>query len=372
VTPVTSATESKYTSPIDPLHNIALSFLYRTRLRKQLLLLDQYGSAVEAWRHLDEPGMDEAMERAKQECEWMEAHGIRVWTLEDEDYPIRLRQCADRPTVLYSKGKVDLGKGHFVSIVGTRRPTERGKELTSTLVRELHEQLEQVTIISGGAYGIDIAAHRAAIECGIPTIIVPAHGLDRIYPQVHRQDAIKALEHGGLLTEFMSGTEPMAPYFVQRNRIVAGLSDATVVVESRERGGSLITARMAIDYDRALFAFPGRPNDESSRGCNQLIYRTQAQLIDSAEDLINAMEWTTRTAHKVPVQTQLVGLMDELTASQKVLFEKIQEAEEGMHINHLVMETEMPYGDVSSDLMMMEMQGLIRALPGGFYRIKNN
>ena len=352
-----------------PLHAIALSFLLRTRLRKQLTLLDHYGSAEEAWRHLDEPGMDEALARAERECEWIEEHGIRVWTIEDEDYPIRLKQCADLPTVLYSKGNIHFGKGHFVSIVGTRRPTERGKELTNLLVHALHEQLEQVTIVSGGAYGIDIAAHRAAIECGIPTIIVPAHGLDRIYPYAHRQDAIKALEHGGLLTEFMSGTEPIAPYFVQRNRIVAGLSDATVVVESRERGGSLITARMAMDYNRALFAFPGRPSDESSRGCNRLIQRNEAHLIESAEDLINAMEWTTRTTRKAPIQTQIIGLMDELSPSQQILLAKIQEAEEGIHINHLVMETELPYGDVSSDLMLLEMQGLIRALPGGFYRI---
>ena len=334
-------------------------------------MLSQYSSAEEAWHHIDEPGMDQAMERAKREAEWIAEHGIRVWTLTDDDYPVRLRACPDRPFILYSKGNIDLASGHFVSIVGTRHPTERGKELTTRLVHELHEQLEHVTIISGGAYGIDITAHRAAIECGIPTIIVPAHGLDRIYPYAHRQDAIKALAHGGLLTEFPSGTEPIAPYFVQRNRIVAGLSGATVVVESKERGGSLITARMANDYNRALFAFPGRPNDASSCGCNNLIMHKQAQLMDSAADLINAMEWTTRTGHKEPIQTQLVGLMDELTPTQQALLTKLQEAEEGMHINLLVMESGLPYGDVSSDLMMLEMQDLVRSLPGGVYRIKN-
>ena len=320
---------------------------------------------------MDEAGMAEAMQRATHEAAWIAEHGIRVWALTDEDYPTRLKQCPDRPLLLYSKGNIDLSTGHFVSIVGTRRPTERGKELTTRLVRELHEQLEHVTIISGGAYGIDITAHRAAIECGIPTIIVPAHGLDRIYPYAHRQDAIKALAHGGLLTEFPSGTEPMAPYFVQRNRIVAGLSEATVVVESKERGGSLITAKMANDYNRALFAFPGRPNDESSCGCNNLIRTNQAHLIDSAADLINAMEWTTRTGHKEPIQTQLVGLMDELSPTQQMLLSKIQEAEEGLHINHLVMESGLPYGDVSSELMMLEVEGLVRSLPGGVYRIKN-
>jgi len=279
-----------------------------------------------------------------------------------------LRECPDKPLVLYSKGEVHPSEGHIVSIVGTRRPTERGKELTTALVKGLHEKLEQVTIISGGAYGIDITAHRAAIDCGIPTIIIPAHGLDRIYPVHHRPDAIRALSNGGLLTEFPSGTEPIAAYFVQRNRIVAGLADAVVVVESRERGGSLITAQMACDYNRDLFAFPGRPSDPSSCGCNNLIRSDKARLIDSADDLIAAMNWTTREAKKEPVQTQMIGLMDGLTAEQQALLTTLQETEEGMHINLLVMETERPYSEVSSDLMELELQGLVRSLPGGIYR----
>ena len=332
--------------------------------------MDHYGSAEEAWNHLDEPEMKEAMRRAEEEYAWIEEHGIRVWTLEDEDYPYRLRQCPDRPLVLYGKGNIRPSDGHMVSIVGTRRPTERGKDLTTKLVQELHEQLEHVTIISGGAYGIDITAHRAAIECGIPTIIVPAHGLDRIYPAQHRQDAIKALTHGGILTEFISGTEPIAPYFVQRNRIVAGLSDAVVVVESRDKGGSLITARMASDYNRELFAFPGRPNDPSSCGCNNLIKDDKAHLISGAEDLIRIMGWTTRQTPKQGIQTQIIGLMEDLTPSQQQILEKLQEAEDGLHINLIVMETELPYSDVSSDLIMLEMQSLVKSLPGGFYIVK--
>ena len=353
---------------MNKLFDIAFSFLYRNRLRKSLALVDHYGSAEEAWRHLDEPGMKEALERAQHELEWINLHGIRVWTLADEDYPYRLRQCPDRPLLLYGKGNLHPSDGHIVSIVGTRRPTERGKELTATLVRELHERLESVTIVSGGAYGIDIAAHRAAIECGIPTIIIPAHGLDRIYPYHHRPDAIRALEHGGLLTEFPSQTEPMAGNFVQRNRIVAGLADAVVVVESRERGGSLITAQMASDYNRELFAFPGRPSDPSSAGCNNLIRANKAQLFSCADELIVAMDWTTRQTAKTPVQTRLVGLLDDLTTDQQNLLAKLQESEEGLHINHMVMETGRPYADVSSDLMQIELQGLIRSLPGGFYR----
>ena len=267
--------------------------------------------------------MKESLARAEQEVEWIEEHGIKVWTLADENYPYRLRQCPDRPLLLYSKGNMHPSDGHIVSVVGTRQPTQRGKEMTENLVHQLHEQLESVTIVSGGAYGIDIAAHRAAIQCGIPTIIVPAHGLDRIYPYQH---------------------------------------------ESRERGGSLITAQMAVDYNRELFAFPGRPTDTSSAGCNKLIRCNKAALITSAEDLIDAMQWTRRNTSAQFVQTEIIGLRDDLTPLQQNLLTKLQEAEEGMHINLLVMETERPYSEVASDLMMLELQGLVRSLPGGIYR----
>lgn len=350
-------------------YDIALSLIYRNRLRRALELIGHYGSAQEAWQHIDEPEKGACLDRAKRETEWIEAHGIRVYTLQDEAYPYRLRQCPDRPIVLYSKGNVRPSDGHIVSIVGTRRATERGRETTEALVRDLSRQLEQVTIVSGGAYGIDIAAHRAAIRYGVPTIIVPAHGLDRIYPHQHRPDAIAALERGGLLTEYVSQTEPVAGNFVQRNRIVAGLADAVVVVESRERGGSLITARMARDYDRELFALPGRPTDENAVGCNRLIQQQEAHLINSAADLIEVMGWHTREAAHQPVQTQMTGLIAELSERQMRLAQMLQEAEEGIHINLIVMETGIDYSDVASDLVMMEMQGVVRSLPGGIYRI---
>jgi len=350
-------------------YDIALSLVFRNRLRQALQLTEHYGSAAEAWRHIDEPGMQECLVRAGRETEWIEAHGIRVYTLADKDYPYRLRQCPDRPLVLYAKGHVNLSDGYFVSIVGTRRASDRGREITAALVRDLGNRLERVTIVSGGAYGIDIAAHRAANQHDVPTIIVPAHGLDRIYPSLHRPDAIAALEHGGLLTEYTSGIEPVAGNFVQRNRIVAGLADAVVVVESRAKGGSLITARMARDYDRDLFAFPGRPTDENAQGCNALIRRQEAQLIDCADELIEAMGWTTReTAHR-PVQTSMPELTADLSERQTRLAHLLQEAEEGIHINMLVMETGADYSDVASDLVMMEMEGIVRAMPGGIYRI---
>ena len=351
-----------------PLFDISLSLLFRTRLRRALQLIDHYGSAEEAWHHLDEPGMQETLLRAQQELDWIHAHDIRVWTLSDEDYPYRLRQCPDRPIVLYGKGNLHPSDGHIISVVGTRRCTERGRELTDALVRDLHQRLDRVTIVSGGAYGIDIAAHRAAIKYEVPTIIIPAHGLDRMYPYQHRPDAVQSLAKGGLLTEFPSGTEPLAPYFIQRNRIVAGLADAVVVVESRDRGGSLVTARMASDYDRELFAFPGRPQDETSRGCNQLIRTNRAHLINDVDELIEIMEWKTNNSPAQPIQLQMVEMLSDLSQPQQQLVRILQEAEEGVHINLLVMETERPYGDVSSDLMELELQGIIRSLPGGIYR----
>lgn len=353
------------------LYDVALSILLRTKLRRNLALLEKYGSAEEAWRHLDEPGMQEALQRAEREAEWIEQHGIHVWTLSDEDYPYRLRQCPDRPAVLYGKGNINHSTGHMVSIVGTRRPTERGKDLTRNLVRDLRDRLDNVSIISGGAYGIDITAHRAALEFGVPTIIIPAHGLDRIYPIQHRPEAISALQNGGLLTEHISGVEPLAPYFVQRNRIIAGLSDAVVVVESKTKGGSLITAQMALDYDRELFAFPGRPTDDVSSGCNSLIRRQAAHLIDNADDLIEAMNWQTTSAKSNATQTRVVEFLGDLTDRQQMLLRKLQEAEEGMHINLIVMETELNYSDVASELVMLEIQGLVKSLPGGIYRIVN-
>jgi DNA processing protein len=295
---------------------------------------------------------------------------IRVWRPDDEEYPYRLRECYDKPAQLFVKGNIPSMSGHVVAIVGTRRPTERGKELTHNLVRDLADQLDSVTIVSGGAYGIDIAAHRAAIQYGLPTIMVLAHGLDKMYPYQHINEANAAMENGGLISEYPEGTEPFAANFLQRNRIIAGLADAVVIVESKLKGGSLCTARFAFDYNRELFAFPGRPTDETSLGCNLLIRSQKAQLINDASELIHAMAWTTKTEAKQPVQTQLVGLLDDLSASQQELLAKLQEAEDGLHINLLVMETERPYSDVAADLTMLELQGLVRSLPGGIYRFR--
>lgn len=297
-------------------------------------------------------------------------HPIRVWRPDDEEYPYRLRECFDQPTQLFVKGNIPSMSGHVVAIVGTRRPTERGKELTRNLVRDLAAQLDSLTIISGGAYGIDIAAHRAAIEFGVPTVMVLAHGLDLMYPYQHLSEANAAMENGGLISEYPEGTGPFPVNFLQRNRIIAGMADAVVIVESKEKGGSLCTARYAFDYNRELFAFPGRPTDDTSLGCNLLIRRQKAQLILNANDLIESMAWTTKHTKKQPVQMELIGLMDDLSETQRALLSTLQTAEDGLHINLLVTQTGRPYSEVSSDLTMLELQGLVRSLPGGIYRFR--
>lgn len=347
-------------------YSIALQWLYRTRIRTEHTLLRRYGSAHEAWKHIDELEMAEALQRAEEELEFIYKHGIQTYCLLDQDYPFRLKECPDAPTVLYGKGNINVNAQHFVSIVGTRSASDRGKEITRRLVLDLAQLVPDVTIISGLAYGIDVAAHRAAIEAGVPTLMILGHGLDRIYPQIHRPVAVKALSSGGLLTEYTSGTEPFGPNFVARDRIIAGLTDAVVVVESKEKGGSLITAHMACDYDRELFAIPGRPTDQNSLGCNNLIKDQQAQLINSAEDLVAAMQW--QQFDRRPVQTELAELTVDLNETEKILLNKLREQEDGIHINCIVMETGLNYADVSSTLMMMELKELVKALPGGIYR----
>jgi DNA processing protein len=256
----------------------------------------------------------------------------------------------------------------MVSVVGTRHPSERGKDWCRRLVLDLANQLPDLTIVSGLAYGIDVVAHRAAIEAGIPTIIVPAHGLDRIYPAVHRNVAVKALEQGGIVTEYTCGTEPERFNFVARNRIVAGLADALVVVESKNKGGSLITADMAIDYGRDVFALPGRFDDECSAGCNDLIKHHKAQMIESASDLISCMQWQGQT--NPDTQTLIPTMLADLSLQQQGLYQLLQQAEDGIHINQLVIESQLAYHIVASELVMMELQDLVKSMPGGMWRVK--
>jgi DNA processing protein len=331
-------------------------------------LFDRYGSATEVIKHHGDMITNAAMEHARQELQFIDKHHISTYFYKDDNYPYRLANCVDAPLVLYSKGNVNMNAKHMVSVVGTRHPSERGKDWCRRLVLDLANQLPDLTIVSGLAYGIDVVAHRAAIEAGIPTIIVPAHGLDRIYPAVHRNVAVKALEQGGIVTEYTCGTEPERFNFVARNRIVAGLADALVVVESKNKGGSLITADMAIDYGRDVFALPGRFDDECSAGCNDLIKHHKAQMIESASDLISCMQWQCQT--NPDTQTLLPTMLADLSLQQQGLYQLLQQAEDGIHINQLVIESQLAYHIVASELVMMELQDLVKSMPGGMWRVK--
>ena len=348
------------------LHRIALTYALRNQPKRARTLLDAYGSATAVIDHHRELVNSDALRKAEQELTFIAQHGIKTYFYQDSNYPYRLFQCVDAPLLLYGKGNMDVNPQRAVSIVGTRMPSERGKEWCRRFVLDLAQQLPGLTIISGLAYGIDVVAHRAALEAGIPTLIVPAHGLDRIYPAVHRSVAVSALEKGGVLTEYMHLTEPERYHFVARNRIVAGMADALVVVESKARGGSLITAQMAQDYNRDVFALPGRYNDATSEGCNRLIQSNRAQLITCAEDLISAMQWQPK-CHQ-PVQTTMTDMLYDLTPNQQAILNKLRETEDGWHVNQLVVETQLPYNEVVAELMMMELQGIVRGLPGGMWR----
>ncbi len=344
---------------------IALGCLYPNNVRRVRMMLEKYSSPEEAWEHAEGERRGDAMNHAKRELDFIGQHKIQTYFFQDDNYPYRLKQCPDAPVLLFGKGNMQLNSGKFVSVVGTRMASENGKELTRQLVLDLAKRVPDITIISGLAYGIDIAAHRAALEAGIPTIIVPAHGLDRIYPAVHRQVAVAALEKGGILTEYPSETESERLNFVARNRIVAGLADAVVIAESKLKGGSLITACDAHDYDRNIYAFPGRPKDINSQGCNSLIRTQRAMLINNADDLINDMQWQSSAQ---PVQTEMEDLLDTLDSVEKQLVKIVRSAEDGIHIDAISDKMALPYAQIAASMMVLEMTGFVKVLPGNMYR----
>ncbi len=308
----------------------------------------------------------EVLRQAEKELDFIRKNQIDTYFLADKKYPERLKECPDAPVLFYFKGQADLSSRHILSIVGTRRATDYGKCQTEQLIARLAASFPDLLIVSGLAYGIDICAHRAALHAGLPTVGVLAHGLDRIYPPVHRDTAVQMLEAGGLLTDFPAGTNPDRPNFIRRNRIVAGLADATVVVESAEKGGSLITADLAFSYGRDVFSFPGRVYDPHSRGCNLLIRQNKAALITSAEDLISALRWDVgRTDAPLARQTRLVFPEE----GPEVRIVASLEAKEEVQINQLALELAMPVQVLSALLFTLEMKGLVRSLPGNRYRL---
>lgn len=308
-----------------------------------------------------------ALMRAVEEVEFILKNKITATYFTDRNYPFRLKECTDAPLLLFSKGSADLNKGKFIGIVGTRNATDYGKEMCRKLIEDLSAALPETVIVSGLAYGIDIAAHKAALNAALPTIGVVGHGLDRIYPAVHRPFAVKMVENGGLLTEYLSRTNPDRPNFVQRNRIIAGLSDVTIVVESAIRGGALLTVEAAGSYNRDVFAFPGRTTDEYSAGCNMLIKYNKAGLIESADDLMRAMNWTPQPGSTKTTNIQTTLFMD-LSDDEQQIVTQLRQHSDGIQVNELAILSGLPFSRISALLLEMEFKGVVKCLPGSIYK----
>ncbi len=364
---------------------MALTRLTNFNFQQALEIYKAAGSAHNLYEHRNEVGdmiegctprlvealkdWGDAMKRAEAEVKYMEEHKIRACTLLDDDYPQRLLECADAPLVLYYKGNSDLNQTRIISIVGTRQITNYGRDLCHKFIRELNELCPQVLIVSGLAYGVDICAHRESLANGYETIGVLAHGLDQIYPYHHRDTAAQMVEHGGLLTEFMTQTNADKANFVRRNRIVAGMSDATIVIESAAKGGSLITAEIAQSYDRAVFAFPGNVGQPFSEGCNNLIRDNGAGLISSAEDFVKAMGWeydaVRRQALADGIERQL---FPELSPEEQKIVSLLQQTND-LQLNIISVKTGIAIHQITAMLFQLEMKGVVKPLAGGMYHL---
>jgi DNA processing protein len=340
------------------------------------VLLEKFGNATELFRaplkELKKAGVGEIkakgfkdtdlLGKAENELNFVLKNDIRA-LYTGNNYPSRLSNCIDAPLVLFYKGNADLNAPKIVAIVGTRKNTDYGHKLCEDLVTGL-QGLEGLVIVSGLALGIDAIAHKKCVQLGIPTVGVFGHGLDRVYPNNHKQLSEQMIDNGGLLTEFPSGTLPDRSNFPMRNRIVAGISDVTVVVESHLSGGALITARIASGYNREVAAYPGRVNDQRSAGCNELIRTNVAAMITSADDLTDMMMWGKGDKPK-PVQKQLFL---NLTEEEQKIIDTLQ-VKERTHSDELLYQTGLSNSQLAATLLQLEMQGLIKTLPGKNYRM---
>jgi DNA processing protein len=301
-----------------------------------------------------------ALESAKIHEEYNQKHGIKSHFYLDSTYPRRLKECEDAPLILFSKGNMDLNQNKIVSIVGTRNATPYGKEVCEELINGLANK--NILVVSGMAYGIDICVHQLCVKNDIETVGVLGHGLDRLYPSIHKNTAQRMLSNGGLLTEFLPGTKPDKENFPMRNRIVAGMTDATIVVESKESGGSLITAELANEYNRDVFAFPGNVGQIYSKGCNNLIAKQQAHLVTGSADFLKLMQWD--EDEKKGVQTQL---FEDLTDDEEKIMNLFSVQTE-IEMDVISIRTQFPASKTSVLLFNLEMKGMVKSLPGKKYK----
>jgi len=364
----------------EEIYRCALSLCMRYEGGLARRLYDHYGSAAavfkqpltELVRHkgfhrsiaenLHKP---ELMNMAQRECLWMEKRKIKPVFLYDTSYPLRLRECCDAPLFLYVAGSADLNRGPFLSVVGTRSATPHGKAVCRDLIGGLKNLGINPVIVSGLAFGIDITAHLAALENNLTTIAVLPAGLDQIYPATHRNIALNIARQGAVITEFPSETQGNRHNFLQRNRIIAGLSDATLVVESKKDGGALITAHLACDYSRDVLAVPGRPEDVCSKGCNDLIKNNKAALVASAADIAYMMQWETTPAETSAYQQDLFTTLDN---PEKLVYSHIKK--QGGDVNSLSECLQLSFPVLSATLTKLQVKGLIECMENNEYRSK--
>ena len=307
----------------------------------------------------------ECLHRAQKELEFIDRYHIRVLFCQNEDYPQRLnrKECSDTPPVLYLRGNYTPNQPRTVAIVGTRRASDYGKEITHQIVSEMHE--DGITIVSGLAYGIDTAAHKNAVECGLDTVGVLGHGLDHIYPAQNRELAKKMMEQGALMTEYPSETAVTPGNFPARNRIIAALADAVIVVEAAEKGGALITAGIANGYQRDVFAVPGRLSDRYSVGCNNLIATNKANILRNAKDLFEQMGWQMKGCQSIGRQQELFVMPQGDTLAISELLQR----EEGLTLDEISERMGLSMPKVAALLLDMELDGFVKCLPGKRYYV---
>ncbi len=367
------------------LYTMALTRMTGISLGTALHLYRQIGSAKAVYDHRGDigdvltdgtPRLAEALRdwslplaRAEQEMAFVQKHSIGCLCLNDADYPQRLATTPDAPLLLFYMGSAQLNQQRVVSIVGTRHATVYGQDLIRRFMAELRERCPEVLVVSGLAYGVDICAHTEALACAYPTVGVLAHGLDDLYPARHKPTARRMVEQGGLLTEFTTHTNADKMNFVRRNRIVAGMSDACILVESAAHGGGMITAELAREYNREVFAFPGRVGDNYSEGCNNLIAKNVAALLTGAEMFVKTMGWES-DAQLAKAQKQGIPrqLFPELTPEEQQVVKVLQENND-LQINMLSVQSNVPIGRLTALLFQLEMKGVIRTLAGGMYHL---
>ena len=369
------------------LYNIALTRIGHFSLASALHLYRTLGSGEEIFLHRNEAqdilpdcsprlidnlkDWSEPLKRAEVELEFCRNNNIRVLCLGDDNYPKRLEDCADAPLVMYYKGNANLNQSRVINIIGTRHCTTYGADFIRRFIHDLKALCPEVLVVSGLAYGVDINAHQQALAVGYETVGVVAHGLDYLYPAAHKDVAREMVNHGGLLTEFMTCTNADKGNFVRRNRIVAGMSDACILIESAAHGGGMITAGIAFDYGREVFALPGRVGDHFSEGCNNAIRENKAMLLTSVEDFVKTMGWEDDAlrieAQKKGIERQL---FPDLSPEQQRIVDVLIKSND-LQLNQLSVKTGIPIGDITSILFQMEMMGVVKPMAGGNYHLLN-